>query len=166
MTESERDLLMPFLRKLVQSRNTPGDEAANTLIHQALGRQPNATYLLVQRALTLEAELAAARRRICEFEGRPLDVEAVQVANPDFLNPATGGWGQGGAGSQAGESVARNGSATTSKKLYDFFKEVQTNRADDLESRAIIFIGKHSGMIWLGILAIVAIVVVIREKIL
>lgn len=166
MTESERDLLMPFLRKLVQSRNTPGDEAANTLIHQALGRQPNATYLLVQRALTLEAELAAARRRVCELEGRPPEAGAAQVANPDFLNPVTAGWGQGGGAGQGGEALARNGSATTSKKLYDFFKEVQANRADDLESRAIVFIGKHSGKIWLAILAIVAVVVAIREKIL
>lgn len=165
MTESERDLLMPFLRKLVQSRNTPGDEAADTLIRQALGRQPNASYLLVQRALTLEAELASARRRICELEGRTPDEKSLSPAAKDFLNPESADWGHG-AALQRGEAMPRNASVTTSKKLYDFFKEVQVKKANDLESRAIAYIGKNSGKIWLGILAIVALVVAVREKML
>lgn len=154
MTEAERDLLMPFLRKLVQTKNNPGDEAANTLIHTALVRQPNASYLLVQRALTLECELATALRRICELEGRPLPEERVQPA-ADFLDPVTSGWGEG---------VERKRTVTTSKKLYDFFKETQAKKADDLESRAIIFIGKHSGKIWLSILALATVVVQFRDR--
>jgi hypothetical protein len=155
MTDSERDLLMPFLRDLVQSRNIPGDEAADTLIRSALGRQPNASYLLVQRALTLEAELASARRRIDELEGRP-PAAVVAQAPVDFLNPVIAGWGEG---------VERKSTVTTSKKLYDFFKEIETKRANDLESLALIFIAKHSVKIWLVIFALIAIVVAVQEKI-
>lgn len=156
MTESERNLLMPFLRNLVQTRNTPGDEAANTLIGQALAKQPNACYLLVQRALTLECELDAANRRINVLEGKsPTDATAPPAA--DFLNLTTSGWG---------EKENRNAPVTTSKKLYDFFKEAQASREMDLESRAISFLSRNSGKVWLFIFCLSAAVVLVRERML
>jgi hypothetical protein len=158
MTESERDLLMPFLRKLIQTRTTPGDEAASTLIHTALNRQPNATYLLVQRALTLESELALARRRIDELEGRPSAEDvALDIAASDFLNPATAGWG---------EQTNRNATVTASKRLYDFFKTAHANKEMDLESRAISFLDRNSGKVWLFILALSTVVIFVNEKLL
>jgi hypothetical protein len=154
MTESERDLLMPFLRKLVQTRTTPGDEAASTLIDAALGKQPNASYLLVQRALTLERDLAAAQRRINQLEGKAL----IEDANPrtaDFLNLATSGWG---------EQANRNAPASTSKKLYDFFKDAQGKKEMDFESRAVAYLGRNSGKVWLFILVLTAVVVFVKES--
>ncbi len=151
MTESERDLLMPFLRNLVQTR-AGADEAAHTLIRSALGRQPHASYLLVQRALTLECELAQARRRISQLEGKsPPEAPAQPIV--DFLNPVTAGWG---------ERAQTKSAVTTSKRLYDFFKDADEGRGMDLESRAVTFIGKHSGKIWLLILLLAVAVVLLR----
>ena len=152
MTESERDLLMPFLRKLVQTRGSPGDEAANTLIQAALGKQPNAIYLLVQRALTVESELAAAQRRICALEGKTAP-EAMTSPAVDFLNPTTAGWGG---------AMEQKSTVSSSKKMYDFFKDAHSGEGMDLESRAVSFIGNHSGKIWLFILALAAVVVTFR----
>jgi hypothetical protein len=156
MTKSERDLLMPFLRKLVQTRNTPCDDAAITLIRTALAKQPNASYLLVQRALTLECELSAARRRIEQLEGKaPLGDAALPEA--DFINPATSIWGVDG---------GRNGPVSSSKRIYDFFKQGHSNREMDLESRAIAFLEKNSVKVWLFILALTVVVVFFNEKVL
>jgi hypothetical protein len=156
MTESERDLLMPFLRQLVNTRTTPGDDAASNLINAALRKQPNACYLLVQRALSLEHDLAVAQRRINELEGKepPKDTGLLRT---DFLNTQTSGWG---------EQGDHNHPATTSKRLYDFFKQAQSPEKMDFESRAVSYIEKHSGRIWLGILAMAAMVVLVKETIL
>lgn len=154
MTESERDLLMPFLRQLVNTRTTPADEAAQNLIQSALQKQPHAPYLLVQRALALETALAHANRRIVQLESaQPPQNTGAPAA--DFLNLQTTGWG---------EVVDRNRSVTTSKRLYDFIKQAQSSGEMDLESRAVSFIGNHAARIWLFILALTAIVVVFKEK--
>jgi hypothetical protein len=152
MTESERDLLMPFLRKLVQTRTTPGDDAANTLIRSALERQPNASYLLVQRALTLECELAHAQSRISVLEGTAPAAAMTKPAT-DFLNLSTSGWG---------EMQNRNTSVTTSKKLYDFLKDAHSGKEMDLESRAISFLDRNSRKVWLFILVLSVAVVFLR----
>ena len=155
MTESERDLLMPFLRQLVNTRTTPADEAAQTLIRSAMRKQPNAPYLLVQRALSLESELAIAKRRILQLESSgPLQDTPAPAA--DFLNLKTAGWG---------ETVDRNASVSTSKRLYDFFKQGHASGEMDLESRAVSYISDHSGRIWLFILVLAAIVVMFKEKV-
>ena len=154
MTESERDLLMPFLRQLVSTRTTPGDEAASNLIKAALLKQPNAGYLLVQRALSLERELAAAQSRILQLEGKAQPKEAGLLA-ADFLNSQTAGWG---------ELVDRNPAVSTSKRLYDFFKQNQSPQPMDLESRAVSFISNHSGRIWLFILVLATVVVAVRNS--
>jgi len=153
MTESERDVLMPFLRKLVASRDTPGDEAASHLIATALSHQPNASYLLVQRALTLEIALVAAQQRILHLEGRaPLPVAAAAPA--DFLDPHSAGWGEG-----RTQAPVRS----SAKRLYDFFKENQTQHMD-MESRALSFISRHNIAIWLFIVALWGTVLLFKDK--
>jgi hypothetical protein len=152
MTESERDRLMPFLRNLVQTKTSPGDDAASNLIRAALGKQPNATYLLVQRALILENALAAAQARIDHLEGKPRAVAVVQP-NVDFLDPQTTGWGEG---------VDRTGQRSRDKMLFDMFKQMQTSQGMDLESRAVHFLTKNAGKVWLFILALGCVVVALR----
>jgi hypothetical protein len=154
MTESERDLLMPFLRQLVNTRTAPDDVAASNLIKVALRKQPNAGYLLVQRALTLDRELATAQNRILQLEGKASLNEAV-LLTADFLNPQTAGWG---------EQVDRNSGLTTSKRLYDFFKQTQSPQKMDLESRAVSFIANNSSRIWLVILVLATVVVIVRNE--
>ncbi len=154
MTESERDLLIPFLRQLINTRTTPGDAAARKLIQAALKKQPNAHYLLVQRALSLECELSQAKHRLLQWEGQA-PVQAQSHPAADFLNPHTAGWG---------EPVDRNPAVSSSKRLYDFFEQAHSSQDMDLESRAVSFIGKHSGRIWLFILALAAAVVAFKQQ--
>jgi hypothetical protein len=157
MNASERDLLMPFLRQLQSSRKTPGDVAANNLIQKAVRTQPNASYLLVQRALALEGELAAAQRRISALEGlAPPPAQSMPAT--DFLNLQTARWGH---GDERGEGVA---GATSSKLLYDMVIKPWSIKSRDPESRVVFFIGNHTGQIWLGILALAALVVLFREQ--
>jgi hypothetical protein len=157
MIESERDLLMPFLRQLQSSRKTPDDAAANTLIQRAVRTQPNASYLLVQRALALECELATAQRRINELEGRRPDT-AQRLPATDFLNLQTAHWGEG------AERGGRAASATSGKMFYEMVIKPWSVKFKDPESRVVFFIGNHTGQIWLGIVAIVAFVVLLKEK--
>jgi hypothetical protein len=154
MNEYERDLLFPFLGQLAGGPTTPGDVAANNMIQEAVRKQPNAAYLLVQRALSLEFELLAAQRRIKELEGKA-PVQDQEPIVTDFLDPKNAEWG--GQGN-------RQTPPTTSKILYDLFIEPSSPKSRDLESRIVYFIGNHSGKIWLCILVLVAVVVMFKEK--
>jgi hypothetical protein len=154
MNENERDLLMPFLQKLVNSRTTPVDAAANNLIQDALRSQPNAGYLLVQRALALECELSVAQRRIAQLEGD----SATQVRptpERDFLNLQTAQWGE-----QGKDTVG----VTTSKMLYDLFIQPRSSETKDFESRVVSFVEKNSVWIWLVIALIVVVVVRFKDR--
>jgi hypothetical protein len=154
MNESERDLLTVFLRQLVHSRTTPGDVAANNLIQKAVRSQPNASYLLVQRALALEAELAVARQRILVLEGQaPAPVQAPPAI--DFLDPQTAQWGT---------QLDSEAQPTPSKMLFDIFMQQRSPKGRDLESRVVNFVGRHAGRMWLVILAIAVLVVLFRDK--
>ena len=154
MNASERDLLIPFLHQLVNSQTAPQDAAAHNMIQDAVRNQANATYLLVRRAMILERELAAARQRIMALEGKiPVQDQAALVT--DFLDPRKAQWGEPGNGQAA---------PTTSKILYDLFIQPGAPKSRDLESKVLFFIGNNSGRIWLGILALVAVVVLFREK--
>ena len=154
MNESERALLMPFLSQLANSRTTPDDVAANNMIQEAVRNQPNANYLLVQRALTLECALASAERRIQELEGTA-PVQATSPPAADFLNPQTAQWGEPGDGKPP---------VTTSKLLYDLFIQPRDEKPKDLESRALSFIGSHTAHIWVALLVVVSLVVFFKEK--
>ena len=61
MTPQERQLLTTFLQQLAQTRADPKDPEADALIRDALSRQPDANYLLVQRAMGLDLALKAAQ---------------------------------------------------------------------------------------------------------
>ncbi len=60
MTGSERDVLMRFLRELIQTQPRIYDDMAAKLIAESVSQQPYATYLLVQRVLMLESALKPA----------------------------------------------------------------------------------------------------------
>lgn len=57
MNIQERDLLQSFLREVSQSRPSQKDPLAQSMIHSALGANPDALYVLVQRALGAEVAL-------------------------------------------------------------------------------------------------------------
>lgn len=104
MNRSERDELLQFLQPLLRTRATDKDFAAETLILEQCARQPDALYLLVQRAIALEAALQAARARITEqqgaldaLEGQSVAQDAARVTPParGEASDRSGAWGRG-----------------------------------------------------------------------
>ena len=85
MTPQERSLLENFIAQLVQVRSVNKDPEAERLIARAVEQQPDATYLVVQRALLLGQALEQAKTRIAELE------EAGR--GQGFLDPNASGWG-------------------------------------------------------------------------
>jgi uncharacterized protein len=63
MTPEERIQLNRFLQLLEQAQAGVKDPEAETLIREAVGRKPDAAYLLVQRVLQLEHALKEARNQ-------------------------------------------------------------------------------------------------------
>lgn len=97
MTPQERTLLDAFLEQLAAVRGIDKDADAERRITAAVAAQPDAAYLLVQRALLQDQALAAATSRIAELEAG-----ASQAAMPakSFLDPLA--WGRrGGNAAQA-----------------------------------------------------------------
>jgi len=70
MTPDERTLLTNFLRDLDQARGGPKDAEAEAMILQALQRNPDAAYLLVQHTILSDQALQAAQARISQLEGQ------------------------------------------------------------------------------------------------
>ncbi len=68
MNRQERDDLLQFLRLLTFNRATDKDVVAEGLILEHCGRQPDALYLLVQRAMALQVALEAAQARIAQLQ--------------------------------------------------------------------------------------------------
>jgi hypothetical protein len=101
MNRQERDDLLQFLQPLLRTRATDKDFAAETLILEQCARQPDALYLLVQRAMALESALKAAQARIAEQQGalaaQAVKQDAVRDATPARAEPGdrSGAWGRG-----------------------------------------------------------------------
>jgi uncharacterized protein len=68
MNSQERALLEKFLDQLVQIHGIHKVPQADAMIRRAVDRQPDAAYLLVQRALMLEQALEQSKARITELE--------------------------------------------------------------------------------------------------
>jgi hypothetical protein len=68
MTSEERRLLSEFLDQLKQAKVASKDPEAESLIAAAVARQPDAAYLLVQKALLQEQALNAAKAQIAQLQ--------------------------------------------------------------------------------------------------
>lgn len=68
MSPQDAQLLQDFLNQLVQARGVPKDPEAEAMIQQAVARQPDAAYLLVQRALLQQRALDNARAEIAQLQ--------------------------------------------------------------------------------------------------
>ena len=91
MTPQERSVLEGFLDQLAQVRGLNKDPEAERLIAQAVEQQPDATYLVVQRALLLGQALEQAKARIAALEQG-------EGRGQGFLDPNASGWGNPGSG--------------------------------------------------------------------
>lgn len=103
MNQQELQTLQDFLTQLTQAQAGVKDEQAQALIADAVRRQPDAAYLLVQRALLLDHALVSARAQIATLQSQ---LQAAQGgAHDSFL----GGGNQWGNAGNAGSSAAYGG---------------------------------------------------------
>jgi hypothetical protein len=89
MSPSDTQKLHDFLDQLVQAHGIQKDPEADALIQRAVTQQPDAAYLLVQRALLMEQALDAAKSRIAMLESQ-LDNQQGNSSG-GFLDPNS--WG-------------------------------------------------------------------------
>jgi hypothetical protein len=103
MNTQERDMLNAFLAQLTQAQVGSKEPEADTLITQALAKQPNAGYLLVQRAMQLDFVLQQSQAKVAELQAQ-LDRQP-PVAQASFLNDVHA-WGRGPSTPSAGLNPA------------------------------------------------------------
>jgi hypothetical protein len=106
MSPQDSQMLNDFLSQLIQARGIQKDPEADALIQRAVAQQPDATYLLVQRALLLEQALNNAKDRIAGLESQLQQARSGQQGGDGkFLDPNT--WGNSGA-SRPAQSYQRD----------------------------------------------------------
>ena len=103
MTPQERQLLSTFLQQLAQSRAEPKDAEAESMIRDALSRQADANYLLVQRALGLDLASKALQSQVEKLQAE-LD-QGKRGNETSFLGNA-GSWGRSAPASNAREPLS------------------------------------------------------------
>ncbi len=84
MTPQERDQLAQFLKQLTEARAGGKNAEAEALIREAVGKQPDAAYLLVQRAMLVEQALNNAKAQIAQLQGQLQGAQA-GARNSGFL---------------------------------------------------------------------------------
>jgi hypothetical protein len=88
MSPQDSQLLQDFLNQLVQARGIPKDPEAEAMINRAVAQQPDAAYLLVQRALLMQQALNNAKAEIAALQSQ---ARGAQQGTPAFLDPNA--WG-------------------------------------------------------------------------
>lgn len=92
MSPQDSQVLTDFLSQLVQVRGIQKDPDADAQIQRAVAQQPDAAYLLVQRALLLEQGLNNARAQIATLQDQLRSQQGAGGGN--FLDANT--WGNSG----------------------------------------------------------------------
>lgn len=94
MNPQEKDLLTRFLEQLTAAQAGQKDTEAERLIREAVARQPDAAYLLVQRALQLDQAFQMTQAQVTKLQSE-LDQSRTgtgAAASGGFLNDANA-WG-------------------------------------------------------------------------
>lgn len=91
MNTQENQVLQDFLIQLVQAKGIAKDPQADALIASAVSQQPDAAYLLVQRAMLLEQALNSAKVQITQLQS-DLQVARSTATTSSFLS-ADSAWG-------------------------------------------------------------------------
>ncbi len=94
MQSHESQILQDFLNQLVQARGVNKEPQAEAMISRAVAQQPDAAYLLVQRAILLDQALNAARSQIAQLEGELQTARAGKNASGSFLDDGASDWGR------------------------------------------------------------------------
>lgn len=112
LSPQETQVLQDFLDQLVQAKGVVKDPQAQDLISLAVARQPDADYLLVQRALLLDQALANAQTRIEQLQRELADAKAERpAARSGFLDPAAA-WGNSAASKPLGQGYQTSAAGT------------------------------------------------------
>src|SRR5690349_11795273 len=90
MNPQETQVLENFLTQLVQARVGAKDPQAEAMISAAIAKQPDAAYLLVQRALLLDQALASAKAQISSLQS---ELQAVRSSNAGSFLDSASTWG-------------------------------------------------------------------------
>ncbi|ATG89613.1 DUF2076 domain-containing protein [Methylomonas koyamae] len=85
MNPQERDQLNLFLKQLAEARVGAKDAEAAQLIADSVAKQPDAAYLLVQRAMLLEQALNSAKNQIADLQ-QQLQTSAAAAPRGGFLS--------------------------------------------------------------------------------
>jgi hypothetical protein len=88
MSPQDTQLLENFLNQLVQARGVPKDPEAEAMIQKAVSYQPDAAYLLVQRALLQQQALDNAKAEIAHLQRQ---LQGGAQGGGGFLDPNA--WG-------------------------------------------------------------------------
>lgn len=91
MNSQERAQLSQFLQQLTQAQAGPKDAEAEALISEACARQPDAAYLLVQRALLLGQAVQAAQAQV---EQTRAELEQLRAGSRGSFLSDPNAWGQ------------------------------------------------------------------------
>ncbi|MDB5761852.1 MAG: putative transrane protein [Herminiimonas sp.] len=90
MNPQENQTLQDFLNQLTQVKGIAKDPQADALIGSAVAQQPDAAYLLVQRALLMEHALNAAKAQIAALQNQ---LQAAQSSGSSGFLDSANAWG-------------------------------------------------------------------------
>jgi hypothetical protein len=108
MTPDERSILTQFLDDIGRTPNVTKDAEADAMITEAVRRNPDAAYLLVQHAILADQALHAAQAQLAAQRGGSFLPPQPTTAVP--TQPAPSPWaGQGGAPVQSSPWAANSG---------------------------------------------------------
>jgi hypothetical protein len=85
MTPQERDVLLPLLDKLRETRLPEKDAEADQLIRQAASQQPDAVYILAQTVLMQDYALHQAQEQIQQLQQSQSQSQSGQSSGGGFL---------------------------------------------------------------------------------
>ncbi|MCX7142712.1 MAG: DUF2076 family protein [Proteobacteria bacterium] len=91
MTPQERELLGAFLQQMTQVQAGQKDAEADALIREAAVRQPDAAYLLVQRAMGLDYALQAAQAQTAKLQA---ELDQLRANAPGNFLGTSNTWGR------------------------------------------------------------------------
>jgi len=93
MNPQEKVQLEQFLQQLNSTQAGAKDSDANTLIAESVKHQPDAAYLLVQRAMGLEMALQVAQKQMAEMQAQIDQANQANKPSSGFLS-GINSWGR------------------------------------------------------------------------
>lgn len=103
MNAQEYQVLGTFLNQLVQARVPAKDPQAAAMIHDAVGQQADAAYLLVQKVLLLDRALSQAKMQIGDLQAQ---LQAARSSGTAGFIDSASSWGNTPSSATASVSVS------------------------------------------------------------